>query len=84
MGTGIFRYYNVHDNTTHYWDYWASAVSPPPENATYVKECGCYIIKEKDERERVGVTYTTYYTYHYLCKNHISEYREHSLSKKKD
>ena len=84
MGTGIFRYYNVYGNTTHYQDYWASAASPPPENAINVKECGCYIVKEKNERERVGVTYTTYYTYHYLCKNHISEYREHSPSKKKD
>ena len=75
MGIGIDRYYHVYDNTTYYRDYWADAVSPPPENATNVKECGCYIVEE-----RVWVTYTTYRTYHCLCKNHMNEYR----SKKKD
>ena len=79
MGTGIDRYYG-YDDTTHYWTYWVSAVSPPPENATSVKECGFYIVKEKDENDMVWVTYTTYKTHHYLCKNHLSEYR----SKKKD
>ena len=79
MGIGIDRYYG-YDNTTDYQDHWASAVSPPLENATNVKECGCYMVKEKDEIDRVWVTYTTYYTYHYLCKNHMSEYR----SKKKN
>ena len=79
MGIGIARYH-AYDNTTNYQDYWESAVSPPPENATNVKEYGCYIVKEKDESDRVWVTYTTYFTYHYLCKNHMSEYR----SKKKD
>ena len=76
MGIGS---YNVYDNTTDYKDYcanWASAVSPPPENTTNVKECGCYIVKGKDER---WVTYTRYYIYHYLCKNHMSE---HNLSVK--
>ena len=68
MGIGT---YHVYDNTTH----WASAVSPPPENATNVKEYGCYIVEEKDESKRVWVTYTTIKTYHYLCKNHMSEYR---------
>ena len=52
MGIGT---YHVYDNTTHYQDYWADAISPPPENATNVKECGCYIVKEKDESERVWV-----------------------------
>ena len=80
MGTGVARYYHVYDNATNYQDYWASVVSPPPENATNVKECGCYIEKEKDESERVWVTYTTHRTYHYLCKNHMNEY----ISKKKD
>ena len=47
MGIGIDRYYHVYDNTTYYRDYWADAVSPPPENATNVKECGCYIVEEK-------------------------------------
>ena len=65
MGIGN---YHVYDNTTHYRDCWASAVSPPPENATNVKECICYIVEEKDESERVWVTYTAYKTYHYLCK----------------
>ena len=83
MGIGIARYYNVYDNTTNNQDYWASAVSPPPKNTTSVKECGFYIAKEKDESDRVWVPYTTYKTYHFLCKNHMSEYREHSLSKKK-
>ena len=53
MGIGIARYYNLYDNTTNYQDYWASPVSPPPENATNVKGCGCYIVKEKDESDRV-------------------------------
>ena len=79
MGIGIARYY-AYDNTTYYRDYWASAVSASPENATNVRECGCYIVKEKDESQRIWVTYTTYKTYYYLCKNHMSEYR----SKKKD
>ena len=61
--------YHVYDNTTHYRDYWAEAVSPPPENAPNVKECGCYIVKEKDESERVRVTYTIYYTCHLKEKN---------------
>ena len=80
MGIGISRYYHIYDNTTHYRDYWVAAVSPPPENATNVKKCDCYIVKEKDESDRVWVAYTTHETYHYLCKNHMSEYR----SKKKD
>ena len=76
--------YHVYDNTTDYKDYWASAASPPTKNATNVEGCGCYIVKKKDESDRVWVTYTTYYTYHYLCKHHMSEYREHNLSKEKD
>ena len=80
MGIGIDRYCHVYDNTTYYRDYWADAVSPPPENATNAKEFGCYIVEEMDESDRVWVTYTTYKTYHYFCKNHMSEYR----SKKKD
>ena len=80
MEIGISRYYGVYDNTTHYRNYWASAASPPHENATNVKECGCYIVKEKDKIDRVWVTYTTYKTYQYLCKNHMNEYR----NKKKD
>ena len=78
------RSYNVHDNTIDYQDYWASAASPPPKNAINVEQCGCYIVKEKDESDRAWVTYTKYYSYHYLCKNHMSEYREQNLSKKKD
>ena len=70
MGIGIARYY-AYDNTTNYQGYWASAVSPPHENATNVKDCGCCIVKE------------TYYTYHYFCKNHMSEYREHNISIKR-
>ena len=62
MGTGISRYH-VYDNTTDYQDYWADAASQPPENAINVKECGCYIIKEKEESDRAWVTYTTYKTY---------------------
>ena len=84
MGIGS---YHVYDNTTDYRDYCASAVSPPPKNATDAEGCGCYIVKEKkrkNENEKVWVTYTTHYTYHYLCKNHMSAYREHNLSKKKD
>ena len=82
MGIGS---YHVYDNTTDYRDYWESAVSPPTKNATNVEEFGCYIIKI-DESEKIWITYTTYYTYHYLCKNHMREYRyrEHNLSKKKD
>ena len=49
MGIGS---YNVHDNTIDYHDYWASAVSPPPENGTNVEGCGCYIVKEKGESDR--------------------------------
>ena len=77
--TGIGSY-KVHDNTIDYQDYWAGAASPPPENATNVEESGCYILEEKDESDRAWVTYTKYYNYHYLCKNHMSEYR----SKKKN
>ena len=78
MGIGS---YHIYDNTTDYKDYWAnwaSSVSEPPKNATNVKGCGCYTVKRKDER---WVTYTRYYIYHCLCKNHM---REHNLSKKKD
>ena len=39
--------YHVYDNTTDYKDYWASAASPPPKNATNVEGCGCYIVKKK-------------------------------------
>ena len=39
--------YHVYDNTTDYKDYWASAASPLPKNATNVEGCGCYIIKKK-------------------------------------
>ena len=53
MGNGISRYYGVYDNTTHSWDYWADTASPPPKNATNVKECGCYVVKEKDQVDRV-------------------------------
>ena len=80
MGIGS---YHVYDNTTDYKDYWVGAASPPPKNATNVEGCGCYIVK-KDENERVWATYTTYNTYHCLCKNCMSEYREHNLSKKID
>ena len=69
--------YHVYDNTTNYKDYqanWASAVSPPPKNATDVKGCAYYIVKIKYER---WVTYTRYYIYHHLCKNRMSE---HNLS----
>ena len=72
MGIGIVRYY-AYDNTTNYQEYWVGAASPPPKNTTNVTGCGCYIVKRKDESERVWVTYITYYTYH--CLN---------LSKKKD
>ena len=68
MWIGIDHYYNNYDHYNDYRDYWESAVSPPPENATNVKECGCYIVKEKDESNRVWVTFTTYYTY--LQKSH--------------
>ena len=68
MRIGIDRYYHVYDNTTYYQDYWARPVSPLPENATNVRECGCYIVEEKDESERVLVTYTTYRTYIIFAK----------------
>ena len=45
MGIGIARYHNNYDRHNDYWDYWESAVSPPTENATSVKECDCYIVK---------------------------------------
>ena len=79
MGIGSYK---VHDNTIDYQDYWASA-APPPPNAINVEGCGCYIVKEKEESDRAWVTYTKYYTHHYLCKNHMSEYKGHNLSKKK-
>ena len=53
---------------------WVRAVSIPPKNGANVVGCGCYIVKEKDER---WVTYTTYYIYHHLCENHMIE---HNLS----
>ena len=40
-----------------------------------LKGCGCYIVKVKDENDRAWVTFTTYYTCHYLYINHMSEYR---------
>ena len=67
--------YNVYSNAIDYQDYWTSAASPPPKNATNVEVCGCYIIKEKDESDRAWVTHTTYYTYHYLCRSDMSEYK---------
>ena len=81
MGIGS---YHVHHNAINYQDYWAGAASPPPKNVTNIEECGCYIVKEKDESDRAWVTYTTYFTYHCLSKNRMSEYRENNLSKKKD
>ena len=77
MGIGS---YHLYDNTTDYRDYWASAVSPPPENSTNVEECGWYNVNEKYESDRASVTYTKYYTYHDFSKNLMSKYR----SKKKD
>ena len=71
----VIEIYRVHDNATYYKDplpYWASAVSPPPKNATNVEECGCYIVK-KDER------WGRYCVYHHLCENHMIE---HNLSAK--
>ena len=44
MGIGS---YEVYDNTSDYKDYWVGAGSPPPKNATNLKECGCYIVKKK-------------------------------------
>ena len=38
MGIGITRYH-ADVNATNYQDYWESAVSPPPENATSVCVC---------------------------------------------
>ena len=81
MGIGS---YNVYDNAINYQYYWASAALSPPKNATNVEGCGCYIVKEKDESDRAWVTYSTYYTYHYLCKNHMNEYRGHNLSNRED
>ena len=47
--------YHIYDSTTEYQDDWADAVSPPPENATNLKECGCYIVKKKEKRmELIG------------------------------
>ena len=66
-GFGIDRYYG-YDNTANYWDYCANAVSPPSKNTDNVKKCGCYIVKEKDESDRVWVAHTTYYTHHYFAK----------------
>ena len=57
MGIGS---YNVHDNIINYQDYWASVASAPPKNAINVEECGCYIVKEKDESDRAWVTYSKY------------------------
>ena len=56
MGIGS---YHVYGNATDYQDYWIGAASPPSENSTNVTGCGCYIVKRKDESERVWVTYTT-------------------------
>ena len=56
MGIGS---YDVYGNATDYQDYWIGAASPPSENSTNVTGCGCYIVKRKDESERVWVTYTT-------------------------
>ena len=38
MGIGMTRYH-ADVNATNYQDYWESAVSPPPENATSVCVC---------------------------------------------
>ena len=69
---GIGTYY-ISNNASDYQDYWASASSPLPKYATNVERCGCYIVKEKDEGDRAWVTYSTCYTYHYLCRSHMSE-----------
>ena len=39
--------YHVYDNTTDYHGYWASAVSPPPKNATNAEGFGCYIMEKR-------------------------------------
>ena len=75
--------YHVYDNATDYKDYWSSVASPP-KIVTNIEGRRCYIVRKKNESDRVWVTYTTYYTYHYLYKNNMSEYREHNLRKKKD
>ena len=49
---GIGRYH-VYHKATNYKDYWLGAASPPPKNATNAKGCGGYIVKRKDETERV-------------------------------
>ena len=58
--------------TTHR-EYFRHAKIPIPEGAEDVKECGCYIIKDVQESDRVWVTYTTINTYHYRCKTHTME-----------
>ena len=75
---GIGSYCIPNNYASDHQDDRESAASP--ENETDVKRCGCYIVKEKDESDRAWVTYSTYYTYHHLCQNHMSEYREHNLS----
>ena len=75
IGSHCVRNDNANDQ-----DYWKSLASPPLENATDVKRCEYYIVKEKHESDRAWVTCTTYYTYHYLCQNHMSEYKKHNLS----
>ena len=64
--------YHVYNDAIDFQDYWASAASPSPKNATNIEGYGCYIVEEKDETDKAWVTYTTYYTYHYLCKNGMS------------
>ena len=50
-------------------NYWKSAASPPPENTTCVQGRKHYIAKEKDEKDKVLETYSTYYPYHCVCQN---------------
>lgn len=51
---GIGSYCVPSNNASNHQVYWKSAQTP--ENATDANECGWYIIKEKDESDRVWVT----------------------------
>ena len=63
----------INDNTSRQDCYYAVDLSKDPPMD--VKECGCYTTEDISESDRCWVTYKTVKTNHYLCSEHMKEYK---------
>ena len=73
----------IYDPYTTYGNSHHLAKDVIPQRATGIKQCGCYTIEEKDESDRVWVTYTHIHTYHHYCKDHFKKHLESTQKQKK-